>query len=122
MVTPYQLKNDILPERIAVDLLNIVERIQISKQIKNINHTTWHRFLDLTGRSAYLKAMGNRDHRNRWAESVFKIIEISKYSLLDMFSQRVKEHPDKVLFQDMSSTKPVKWSYKQIEDHMGFPV
>ena len=40
------------------------------------------------------------------------------YSLNDMMSQRVKEHPSRVLFREMSSTTPVEWTYEQIYRHL----
>lgn len=71
----------------------------------------WHRYLNLTGLPAYLQALPDREARYRWAESAFRAIQQSDYTLLSMLEDRVSRHPSRTWFQDRSSGSPVDWSY-----------
>ena len=71
-------------------------------------------YLDLTSIRPFLQALGDPALLERWAETAFGMIRLSGYTLLDMFESRVREHPRKILFQDMSSAAPVQWTYEQV--------
>ena len=71
-------------------------------------------FLHISARSSFLKKLDTRENLLKWSELAFKIIQKTEYGLLDMFSERVKKHPSKILFNDMSLEKPVRWTYEQI--------
>lgn len=71
-------------------------------------------FLDLTSTRPFLQALGEPALGERWAETVFRMIRRADYTLLDMFESRVREHPRKILFQDMSASVPVQWTYEQV--------
>ncbi len=71
-------------------------------------------YLNLTSTRAFLQALGEPGLLNRWADSAMAMIRLSGYSLRDMFENRVKETPGKILFQDMSATEPVQWTYEQV--------
>ena len=74
----------------------------------------WHEYLRQTGKTRFLRRMPDRDGRARWAETCFDIIRISNFSLLQLFEQRLREHPDRVLFQDSSTAHPGRWTYRAI--------
>ncbi|MCX6283674.1 MAG: hypothetical protein NTW31_05525 [Bacteroidetes bacterium] len=78
---------------------------------------SWMEFLDVTGRSAFLRDLDSAQ-RNRWAEIVFSILQMTRYSLDDLLAQRVNEHPRQVLFRDMSVSPTVDWTYEQIYRHL----
>ncbi len=78
------------------------------------NPETWHLFLDITRRPAWLQALGSREKRYEWAETVFRIIEISGYSLEILFRQRAAEHPDHPFLQETSVDGLHAWSYKAV--------
>jgi long-subunit acyl-CoA synthetase (AMP-forming)/predicted GNAT family acetyltransferase len=79
---------------------------------------TWHMFLDFTSKPAYLEALPDRETRYHWAEVVFKIIQITRFSLKDLFLQRVDEHRQDILFQDMSQATITQFSYEQVYRHV----
>ncbi|HSN50753.1 MAG TPA: AMP-binding protein, partial [Bacteroidales bacterium] len=78
----------------------------------------WHRFLNVTRKPAFLKALPSDADRNSWAELVFRIIRLTNYTLKEMLVQRVEEHPKKILFKDMTTPVPVEWTYEQILRHI----
>jgi len=71
-------------------------------------------YLNLTSSRTFLQALGEPDLLNRWAETVFAFIRLTGYSLLDLFESRIREQPHKILFQDMSASTPVQWTYEQV--------
>ena len=75
-------------------------------------------FLDMTKKPAFLKALNDDAARLRWTEVVFIILQSVDYSLRDMMDSRVKEHPDRTLFREMTTANPVEWSYEQIQRHL----
>ena len=79
---------------------------------------TWLEFLNATGKPEFLLSLWNEEQRLRWAKVVFRILQQTQFSLDDMMVQRVKDHPDQVLFKDMSVTPNVDWTYRQIYRHL----
>ncbi len=110
------------PERIT-SLHAGPERITLAHPRKSRDETgsiareTWLDFLNETGRAIFLKHF-DTPQRNRWAEVVFRVLQISRFSFNDLMQQRVNEHPRQVLFKDMSATPPVDWTYEQIYRHL----
>ncbi len=98
------------------DSLLQVEKLFESEDYKQINKNDWHAFLDYSSRPEYLSPLADAVERDRWAEVVFKIIQYSEYSLLDLFRQRVQEIPNKVLFEDTSIQPFSHWTYKQMNN------
>jgi long-chain acyl-CoA synthetase len=72
----------------------------------------WHDCLRRTGTRSFLMSLGDDSLRKRWAEACFGAIRRSGYALRHMFEQRVNDFPDKILFQDMSSTNAGRWTYR----------
>ena len=75
-------------------------------------------FLRLTSNPEYLRELGRPDLLERWAEASFALIQRTGYSLRDMFEDRLREAPDKIMFQDMSVTPPRQWSYETANRHI----
>ena len=71
--------------------------------------------LDETGRHPFLSSLYEAPDLERWAEAVFRLIQATGLSLLDLFRLRVKAHPSRVLFQDMSAPVPLQWTFGQID-------
>jgi len=78
----------------------------------------WLSYLNLTGRASWLRTLPSGEMRVKWAENVFRILQLTNFSLLDLLQQRVSEHPHRILFSDMSSSPPVDWTYLQISHHL----
>lgn len=78
----------------------------------------WHQFLNITKKPLFLTSLASDEERKRWAEVAFNIIRLTNYTFRDMMTQRVEEHPARVLFKDMSGSVPVDWTYEQIFRHM----
>jgi len=82
-----------------------------------VSRETWFEFLNETGKSRFLRNL-DAASRNRWAEMVFTILRNTQYSFNDLMKQRVDEHPQQLLFKDMSVSPTVEWTYEQIYRHM----
>jgi long-chain acyl-CoA synthetase len=74
----------------------------------------WHDYLDATRRPRFLRALPDVAARERWAETAFRAIRVSDYSLRTMLEQRAAAHPDRVLFQDRREEGASSWSYAQV--------
>ncbi len=109
-------KQETYTETEALELLNSAEA-SLDKG-NSIAKSSWFDWLDVTSRPEYLIALGDIENRERWAEVVFKVIQQTEYSLKDLFEQRLKEQPLKVLFQDMASSVPTCWSYEQVNRYV----
>ncbi len=106
------------PDRkLALAILEEAEKLlMIGKQYTE--RIFWLDFLQQTKKPDFLQALDLHENRNRWAEIVFQILQRIDYSLLDMFIQSMEEHPDKILFKDMSAPVPIDWTYEQIYRHL----
>lgn len=98
------------PVAITEAVSDIVEAGRVNEYDKEF----WHNYLNKTGHPDFLSAINDRDIRNKWAESVFVIIQKIEYSLKNMFEQRVKDLPQHILFQDMSNNPPAFYNYEQV--------
>ncbi len=88
-------------------------------QLKNNKLDTFERkelldFLDHTSKPVFLTALEGEQQRLQWAEVVFKILQLTDFKFKDLFEQRVSEHPGRILFKDMSTDFPAKWTYDQV--------
>jgi long-subunit acyl-CoA synthetase (AMP-forming) len=79
---------------------------------------SWHRFLDLTRRPAFLVALGTHEARRRWAEVAFAAIRTSRYTLATLLAQRVAEHPERPLFQESPDAGSPCWSYEAVASRL----
>ncbi|MCD6598028.1 MAG: AMP-binding protein [Bacteroidales bacterium] len=107
-----------LTEKKAITLLEQAELAIQKKTSTQKDNKVWHTLLDYTSKPAYLTKLVDTELRNRWAEVVFKIIQVSQYSLKDLFDQRVKEKQYDILFQDMSGSGMSQLSYIQVQRHV----
>ncbi len=71
----------------------------------------WHRYLDWTRRSPWLKSLPGREERERWAETAFRAIRLSGYTLETMLEQRVAAHPQRILFHELGRQAEQGWTY-----------
>ena len=97
----------------AQDLVSFVDAALTSGDDGLIDKAVWHKYLDITGRPAFLGSLGSAEARNRWADQMFRIVESSQYTLLTMFEQRVGEHPQRPLFREANDS-PSLWTYEQV--------
>ncbi len=97
----------------AQALLVFVENILAAAQQDEISQSLWHQYLDATGRPDFLGALETHEARCRWANCMFHIIDMSQYSLLKMFEQRVSEHPERALFRELDKAVSL-WSYAKV--------
>lgn len=99
----------------ALKVLDALEEIAGGDGIASLDPRTAGGILVETGKRPFLTDLGETGPLERWAEAAFKLIQASAFSLLDLFRARVKAHPAKVLFQDMSAPVPLQWTYEQID-------
>ena len=107
-----------LTEFSSLRILEEMESIIQDAKMDSLSREFYLEFLKVTRRSDFLLSLKSDENRNRWSNIVFYILQHTNYSLLDMMIQRVEEHPNKILFKDMSSTTPIDWSYEQIFRHL----
>jgi long-subunit acyl-CoA synthetase (AMP-forming) len=104
-------------QNLAIDLLQTADSLAQSEKMNTLPNELAHLFLNSTGKSSFLKQLPSVESRNKWSELVFKFIQASEYSLLDMFQYRIKEVGNQSLFIDMSTELPLRWTYKQVDLH-----
>ncbi|MBN2105134.1 GNAT family N-acetyltransferase [bacterium] len=106
------------PKELSQRILSIMEETIQSNQEPPFPRKLWHDLLDITGKSGFLQSLPDRDLQYRWAEAVFNIIRISQFTLNDMFNQRVKNHPQRILFNEINGQESTTWTYEQIHRHI----
>ena len=79
-----------------------------------VDSAALHECLRYTSKSAFVAGLGNDEAQRRWAEACFKIIRLSRYTLRRMLEQRVKDMPNKILFEDLTPGAQGRWSYRAV--------
>ncbi len=105
---------DSIKSSLAKNILKTAENIISSGYDSMIDNLVWHKYLNLTRLPQFLLSLNLPEESYRWAETVFKIIRISDYSLLKLFEQRVSSHPEYILFSRFNSGIRNNYSYKKI--------
>ncbi len=98
----------------TMDREKALEALRIAEELPPSDRETAHALLDLGASTAFLRGLDDPALRERWAEAAFRLIRESEYSLLDLFRDRVRAHPGRTLFQDMSGPAPASWTYEQV--------
>ena len=83
-----------------------------------ISSDIWYKYLNLTRSLLFLIKLNNREERYRWAETSFKAIRVSDYSLLEMLNQRTYELSEKPLFSTFEGNVRNNYSYKLVKDRI----
>jgi len=105
---------EIPPPQLAEEVLEVADGLKAANQLEQVSRDTWHRFLKITSRPRFLLSLPSREHRYRWAELTFDVIRDSDFGLLEMFGQRVEEHPDRPLFQELDEHEAHFWTYARV--------
>jgi long-chain acyl-CoA synthetase len=105
---------EIPPPQLAEEVLEIADSLRAANQLGQASRETWHHFLKITSRPRFLLSLPSRGDRYRWAELTFDVIRHSDFGLLEMFRQRVEEHPDRPLFQEFDEHEAHFWTYARI--------
>ncbi|MFC1628982.1 GNAT family N-acetyltransferase [Gemmatimonadota bacterium] len=100
--------------RDASVLLGEAERIIANDLTAEVPVEEWRHYLDWTRRSRFLRSLPDQGVCRRWAETTFPAILLSGMNLRTILEQRVEEHPDRTLFQEMANDRVQKWSYAQV--------
>ena len=79
----------------ARDLLSTVETLLESGNPGNVAATHWHEYLEVTGRPSF-QCLPNLGACERWAETAFRAIRLSGYSLRTMLEPRAHSHPKRI--------------------------
>lgn len=101
----------------ARSLLAFAESIVTSGQTGVIAPPIWHDYLNITGKTKFLKALDSRKDCYRTADLMFELVDSSNYTLQKMFEQRVHEHPKRLLFRE-AGKDALLWSYEQVFTRM----
>src|SRR5512138_995925 len=100
----------------AYQLLEMVEAALAKPQ--GPDEAAYREFLRLTSDPRFLRDLGRPELLDRWAEACFRLIGRTRYGLKDLFEDRLRESPGRVLFQDMSVSPPRVWSYEAAGRHI----
>ncbi|MBT8395522.1 MAG: hypothetical protein KJN92_01090, partial [Gemmatimonadetes bacterium] len=95
----------------ALNLLETAEGLLGATGAAGVPPDVWHRYLNETRRPEFLQALPDPATRERWAETAFSAIQESRFDLEALFEQRVREHPERTLFQEMDGRESRLWSY-----------
>ncbi|MGK2860184.1 MAG: GNAT family N-acetyltransferase [Thermoanaerobaculia bacterium] len=98
----------------ARKLLSTVESLLESGRPHNVTDAQWHEYLEATGCPSYLQSLQTLGMRERWAETAFRAIRLSGYSLRTMLDARAQAHPERILFEDGRELDSTSWSYAQV--------
>ena len=102
----------------AAGLLACAEEHLASPSSDPADAALWQEYLGATGSPDFLERLADAPARGRWAESTFRAIRRSGYTLRSMLQQRVAAHPDRVLFDDARETVARTWTYAQVARHL----
>jgi long-chain acyl-CoA synthetase len=105
-------------EDLSLQILDTAESIVAEGTINNLDRKFFLEFLDTTKKPEFLKALGNPTARERWVEVVFSVIQSINYNVRDMLQAGVEKHPGRILFREISSSRPIDWTYEQISRHI----
>ncbi len=105
---------EIPPPQLAEEVLEVADALRAADQLGQVSRETWHRFLKITARPRFLLSLPSREHRSRWAAITFDVIRHSDFGLFQMFVQRVEEHPDRPLFQELDEHDAHFWTYARV--------
>jgi len=109
---------DINSHHLATKIVEETENILAKNAENSLGKSFWFEWLNTTKKPVFLQALGTNANRMQWSELVFRIIQFTNYDLRDMMEQRVSEHPNHVLFKDMSSAVAIDWNYEQTYRHL----
>jgi len=113
-----QAKNQEVKQKSALSILNKVElTLRSSAKVDSIKESLKF-FLNVTSSADFLQALPDSPARFLWADLAFKSIQVSRYTLLDMFHQRVQENHYKIMFQDLSEEVKSQFTYDQVSKHV----
>jgi len=101
----------------ALALLACIGNILDSGHAGSIDRALWHDCLDTTRRPDFLGSLGSDEARLQWAGQVFRIVDLSCYTLRNLLEQRVHEHPQRLLFREADNGH-AQWSYRQVFAYM----
>ncbi len=91
--------------------IELMERLNSPESINKIDNNVLKHFLTVSSKPEFLTVLPSDSYRNQWAELCFSIIQKTNYTLYDLMQAKTAEHPDKILFCDMSLEKPDYYSY-----------
>lgn len=98
------------PDRAA----ELLESAETALSAGGSEPSLWHRWLDVTRRSAFLLALPDRTTRHRWADAALRGVSASGYGLREMLAQRVSAHAGRALFVDGPAPGASRWSYARV--------
>jgi len=105
-------------EDLALQILTTSEGIFLKGKKKKVDKALAFQFLQLSGKSSFLSSLKETSEHLRWSDVVFKAIQLSDYSLNDMFEERVQEIGNQTYFIDMRLEQLFHWTYTQVRLHI----
>jgi len=98
-------------------IMDLTNKVMKSNSFTSLNNSFWKDWLNVTGKTRFLSSLRNED-LYRWAELAFTLIQHTQFSIKDLMELRVREHPRKLLFREISGNTSSQWSYEHIDQHI----
>ena len=97
--------------------LNIIDEVENNLSSNKIDKNFISDFLKFSRKPEFLTALETDKNRNKWVDISLRAIRTIEFSFLDLYKQRLDEHPQKILFFEKINNNYRKWTYKQIFAH-----
>lgn len=111
-----QPEND-KPE-LAEKIVQTAAGLVSSGSAANLSSAVARDYLTETSRPSFLQKLSYPRGCWTWAETCLAFIRQSGYGLLDLFEDRVREDPEKLLFIDLSDGRTSQWTYSEIASYL----
>jgi long-chain acyl-CoA synthetase len=98
----------------ASHLLQTAEALLEAPDGGHVSQASWHAYLDVTASPVFLQSLADTATRERWAQTTFRAIRVSGYSLRTMLQQRAQTHGDHVFLEDRRESETPVWSYGEV--------
>ncbi|MBN2662435.1 MAG: AMP-binding protein [Bacteroidales bacterium] len=97
--------------------LQIIDEVENNLKSNNSDRVYFTEFLNYSRKTEFLTALKTDENRTKWVDVSLKVIRNIEFSFLDLYNQRLEEHPQKTLFLEKINNNYRKWTYKQIFVH-----
>ncbi|MDI6844989.1 MAG: hypothetical protein QME28_02505 [Candidatus Saccharicenans sp.] len=103
---------------LAEKIVQTASRLISSGNADHLDPALVREYLVETSRSSFLQNLSYPGGCWLWADTCFYFIQQSGYSLLDLFVDRVREDPERILFVDLSDRQATRWTYSEIAGYL----
>ena len=104
-------------KHLSRQIMGLTSELIKSNSHTDLNKSFWIDWLNITSKTQFLSSLKKED-LNNWAQLAFILIQHTQFSFRDLMELRVREHPRKLLFREISGSTSSQWSYEHIHQHI----